>query len=236
MSAATPHSIAQPQAHATMARDDVFDLLRGLAALTANPMIAAVAEAVVRHPGAPLANALNHKQLACKMWLTERLAGIASGPFRHVLVCGGWLGVLPALLLAHEPRLVERVTTLDLDPGCRPVAETLNAQALAAGRFRALTADMMTADLERLAGPFPPIDLVVNTSCEHLADVRGWLGMLPQGMRVVLQSNDYVREPEHVSCVRDLAAFKEQTSLRHVADAAALEQRHYTRFMLIGTL
>ena len=47
-------------------------------------------------------------------------------------------------------------------------------------------------------------DLVINTSCEHLPDVRGWLDRLPAGMPVVLQSNDYFAEPEHTNCVASL--------------------------------
>ena len=45
-------------------------------------------------------------------------------------------------------------------------------------------------------------DLVVNTSCEHIADLRGWLDLLPKGTSVLLQSNDYFSEPTHINCVR----------------------------------
>ena len=38
-------------------------------------------------------------------------------------------------------------------------------------------------------------DLIINTSCEHIADLRGWLALLPRGARVMLQSNDYFSEP-----------------------------------------
>ena len=50
-------------------------------------------------------------------------------------------------------------------------------------------------------------DLVVNTSCEHIADVRGWLDLLPAGTRVLLQSNDYFAEPTHINCVASLEEF-----------------------------
>jgi hypothetical protein len=214
--------------------DDVYDILRGLAALTDSKLVSAIAETVARHPATPLANALNHKQVASKSWLIRELSAAGGVPAQHVLVVGGWLGVLAALLLDRVPEQVLRVTTLDIDPSCRPVAETLNCQALAAGRFRAVTADMTKTPLADLAGPWPPIDLVVNTSFEHLAEPRRWLDRLPRGMRVVIQSNDYVREPDHVSCVPNLAEFKAQAALAVVEREGALPLKNYTRFTLIG--
>lgn len=218
-----------------IASDDVYDILRGVAVLTESGIVGRLAETLVRHPTAPLANAFNQKQIACKTWLTGEL-GRLERSFQHVLVVGGWLGVLPAILLERMPDRVRHVTTLDIDPRCKPVAETLNAGALANGRFRAITADMMQSDLVTLAGSSPPIDLLINTSCEHLADVRGWLDRLPRGMFVALQSNDYVREPEHVSSVPDLAAFKAQTRLAGIVHEGELPLKNYTRFMLIGAV
>ena len=96
-------------------------------------------------------------------------------------------------------------------------------------RFAALTADMYALDYR---GRRP--DLVVNTSCEHIADLRGWLDRLPAGSRVLLQSNDYFREPTHIACVASLAAFRSQAGLAEVEYAGSLPQKNYTRFMLIG--
>jgi hypothetical protein len=95
---------------------------------------------------------------------------------------------------------------------------------------------MMHSDLSTLAGSWPPIDLVINTSCEHLADVRGWLDMVPRGTFVALQSNDYVREPEHVSSVPNISAFKAQTRLARSVFEGQLPLKNYTRFMLIGAV
>ena len=90
---------------------------------------------------------------------------------------------------------------------------------------------MMTLDFARAdAAP----GLVINTSCEHLDDVPGWLARLPAGLPVLLQSNDYVREPDHRSCVASLEAFKAQAGLSEIWFAGALPTKNYTRFMLIG--
>ena len=77
-------------------------------------------------------------------------------------------------------------------------------------------------------------DLVINTSCEHIADLRGWLDLLPVGMPVVLQSNDYFSDPEHINCVRSLEEFEIQANLSKVAFHGTLGMTKYSRFMLIG--
>jgi hypothetical protein len=79
-------------------------------------------------------------------------------------------------------------------------------------------------------------DLVINTSCEHIADLPAWLSLLPKGTRVLLQSNDYFSEPTHVNCVASLDEFIDQASLGTIAFAGALPMKKYTRFMLIGTV
>lgn len=226
----------EPLPPATMSRDDAFDLLRGLAALSDRPLIAAIAQVLVEHPVAPLGNALNHKQIASKRWLVTELARVraGAGPFEHVLIVGGWIGVLSALMLEQAPTVAERVTTLDLDPDCAPVALTLNRDAARAGRFHAVTADMMTAFPPAIVGDWPAVDLVINTSMEHLADGTGWLRTLPPGIAVALQSNDYAREPDHVSTCADLATFLARVPLAERWFAGELPQKNYTRFMQIG--
>jgi hypothetical protein len=147
-------------------------------------------------------------------------------------VLGAWHGVLGAMLLA-EPRLaISEVVSLDVDPDCAPIAETLNHRHVASGRFRAVTADMTSLDFDHAPGGRP--GLVINTSCEHLDDVPGWVASLPAGLPVLLQSNDYFREPDHRSCVPSLEAFGAQAGLAELLFAGALPSRNYTRFMLIG--
>ncbi len=208
--------------------DDLYDILRGTAALTGSAMVARMAAAVAGHPRADLAIAFNHKQTGSKLWLRDCLFKASGGKLGQVWILGGWYGVLSAILL-DDPRFdIAKIISFDLDPGCAAVAECLNRDALEAGRFAALTVDMNTLDYS--ACP----DLIINTSCEHLPDVPGWLARLPRGQSVLLQSNNYFREPDHVSCVKDLAAFRAQAGLGTVDFAGERETKNYTRFMLMG--
>lgn len=212
--------------------DALYDILRGVAALTGNPIAADLARLVGKGPPDDLSIAFNHKQIASKRWLVDSLAEVMPRPDGPVWVLGAWHGVLGAMLLGDERLSIPRVVSLDLDPRCAEVAGILNHRHVASGRFRAVTADMMALDFTAPPGGRP--GLVVNTSCEHLEDVPGWLATLPDGLPLVLQSNDYFREPDHRSCVSSLEAFKAQAGLSELLFAGALPTKNYTRFMLIG--
>lgn len=208
-------------------REAAFDLARGIAAYTANDLVADLARVLALHPDADLANAFNHKQVACKMWARDRLFDAFGGDFRHVCILGGWYGVLAAMLF-DDPRFrIGGIESFDIDPAVEPIARTLNRPA--GDRFKAITADMYALDYSAAAP-----DLVVNTSCEHIADLRAWLDRIPAGTRVLLQSNDYFSEPTHINCVPSLTAFRDQAMLSEIAFAGELPQKKYTRFMLIG--
>ncbi len=210
-----------------------IDILTGLAAYYRDQdFLPDVVHALRRHPSRALYNALNAKQMASKLWLRDRLADHGPKGAETVWVLGGWVGVLSALLLA-DPRLsYRRVVSIDLDPGCRPVAEAVNRRSVAAGRFRAVTRDMLDIayDDRELGRP----DLVINTSCEHLAAFDRWYHCVPAGLPLVLQSNDYVAEPGHVNCVDSVAAFQSQAPMTRLDWSGALALKRYTRFMLIG--
>jgi hypothetical protein len=210
----------------------IFDLLRGVAALTGSAVVRDLAEVVARAPRADLAIAFNHKQIGSKLWLRDGLAGTLGPTLGRVLVAGGWLGVLAALLL-EDPRLaITALTTLDRDPGCADVATVLNRRHAAAGRFCAMTADMY--DFDYGSAGAPRFDLVINTSCEHIPDLAAWLALLPADTAVALQSNDYVREPDHVACVTSVEAFATQARLSAVLFRGERPTKNYRRFMLIG--
>ena len=208
--------------------EDLFDILRGVAALTQNRVVARMAATVAKHPRPDLAIAFNHKQIGSKLWLRDMLGECIGARIDGIWILGGWHGVLAAILQDDARLDCGKITTIDIDPGCVTVAQTLNAPALAAGRFEALTADMNALDYAKAP------ELIVNTSCEHLPDVGEWRAKIPAGRLVLLQSNDYFREPDHVSCVADLAAFRAQAGLSEVIFAGERETKNYTRFMLIG--
>jgi hypothetical protein len=75
-------------------------------------------------------------------------------------------------------------------------------------------------------------NLVINTSCEHM-DNR-WFNKLPDGTFVVLQTNDYFDNPQHVNCVGSPYEAKEKYPMSEFLYVGYLNTELYTRFMLIG--
>jgi hypothetical protein len=220
-------------------------IIDGLRRYRDDPFIGDVLRAVSSYPRPSMAHSLNKNQMASKRWLLEALAAGQPGRLDMVLILGGWYGVLAAMLLSDSRFDLGRVYSLDLDPDCQPVAETLNRRHLRAGRFSAVTRDMMSLNLRRdllptiqpdggsVPMPVRP-DLVINTSCEHIEDFGHWYRRVPSATLLVLQSNDYFSCDEHVNCVADIDTFRRQAPMQQLMFAGALPLKRYTRFMLIG--
>lgn len=224
-----------------MLKKDQFykDILDGLTLFYESRFIADIRNTALNYPASDLGNALNRRQTASKLWLLDSLFATHGGELGRIHILGGWYGVLAALF-SHDDRFsTAGITSIDIDPQCAPIAESLNATAADDGHFNALTADILhltySQDMTEIGDRvLPRPDLVINTSCEHLDDFDHWIGTIPADMLLVLQSNDYFSEPEHVNCVPSLEAFKAQAALNELLFEGALETDKYTRFMLIG--
>lgn len=221
-----------PMPHATPPPDDIwrdraFDLARGLAVYSGSALVAGIARVIAKHQEADIATAFNQKQVACKVWARDRLFDALGGRYERIWIVGGWYGVLAAMLM-EDPRFdIAEITSIDIDPAVAQVARTLFGDTQV--RFRTVTADMYKLDFAA-GGP----DLVINTSCEHIVDLRQWLGLIPSTTPVLLQSNNYFSEPTHINCMESLDQFITEAGLRQVNYAGELPQKNYTRFMLIG--
>ena len=209
--------------------ENAFDLMRGVAAYTGSSLLDGLAKVIAEHPEADIGNAFNHKQVGCKMWARQALFDTWGGDFGRMVILGGWYGILAAMFFDDGRFDVKAIDSYDIDPHVSAVAETLNRAWK--DRFRAVTADMYDLPYAELGA-----SLVINTSCEHIADLRAWLALLPAGTRVLLQSNDYFSEPTHINCVASLEEFRIQAGLSEVAFAGELPMKKYTRFMLIGII
>lgn len=226
-----------PRKTAVTTYDDEFyrDILEGLAHYSGSAFQRDVLAALTRHDVPALGGALNKNQIASKMWLADALHEAVGPRLGRVLILGGWFGVLAAMLLHDRRFAVHEIESVDIDPSCAPVALAVNATHAREGRFAARTADMLEVDYGRApADAADAPDVVVNTSCEHLAAFDRWYERIPPGQLVVLQSNDYFACVEHVNCIASLAAFRAQAPLAETLFAGERRMRRYTRFMLIG--
>jgi hypothetical protein len=229
-----------------LSKDDFYkDILKGLAVYFDSDFISDIQKTTVAFPRPELANALNKNQTRSKKWLIDALHQAMGGRLGVVHILGGWYGVLGAMLL-HDRRFdIDQVVSIDNDPTCEAVANSLNGTLYSDGRFTSITADIYELDynaaalaMDGISNPVPRAvvmpDIIISTSCEHLSRFGDWYENLPAGMPLVLQSNDFFDCDEHVNCVPDLEAFKRQAPMAEILFEGGLALKKYTRFMLIG--
>lgn len=164
-------------------------------------------------------------QIHSKEWLIKQLGVFISKPVT-IDIYGGWNGVLASMLF-HAPYPIKSIRSIDIDPKCEDVANTMNKIEFINGRFRAVTADMCNLRSDA--------DVAINTSCEHITQnqYEEWLTCLQYNSLVVLQSNDYNID-EHVRIANTLDEFKDQSHLGEIFFAGELKTQLYTRWMIIG--
>jgi len=166
-------------------------------------------------------------QIQSKEWLIETLTHhipMKTDPV-SIEIHGGWVGVLASMLFqSHIP--IRRVVSLDIDPSCESVATMMNKIEEQDGKFRAITEDMCNL--------ISFVDVVINTSCEHITQEQyeTWLSKRNKDQLLVLQSNNY-KIAEHVRIADSLAEFIKQSHI-DVVWSGSLKTQLYDRWMIIG--
>lgn len=166
-------------------------------------------------------------QIHSKEWLIKQLGVFISKPVT-IDIYGGWNGVLASMLF-HAPYPIKSIRSIDIDPKCEDVANTMNKIEFINGRFRAVTADMCNLRSDA--------DVAINTSCEHITQnqYEEWLTCLKYNSLIVLQSNNYEID-EHIRISQSLDEFKDQSQLTDIFYTGEFETKLYKRWMIIGRL
>jgi len=165
-------------------------------------------------------------QVNSKIWLTQSLEALVLHNTNNIAIYGGWNGVLASLLF-NSKLGVQHITSIDIDPTCEEIANTVNKRQEMVGKFTAVTADMCNYTTEA--------DIVINTSCEHITQEQyeQWLSNQPDDALIVLQGNDYFDHDEHVRCAVDVSDFSRMSNITSLW-AGVLPLPKYNRFMLFG--
>jgi hypothetical protein len=167
-------------------------------------------------------------QINSKVWLIDNLKNYFQRVPYEILICGGWNGVMSTLLFNSELDIA-RVTSMDKDPTCESIANTMNKEYEIRSQFKAITMDMLEYR------NYHKHNLIINTSCEHLSkqEYDRWISLLPTNTKIILQSNDYAELDEHRNCPASLDDFEKTCGLS-ISFSGELATEKYTRFMIIG--
>ena len=165
-------------------------------------------------------------QVHSKIWLVEVLNNLSLQNNNKVVIHGGWYGVL-ACLLFNSNTFYQKIVSVDIDPECKEIANTINKRYEMSGRFQAVEEDMCTHQYDA--------DIVINTSSEHITQEQydKWLQNIPKNAVVVVQSNDYFNHQEHIRCAKNLEDLKDMSNL-DIMWEGEMKLQLYTRFMLVG--
>jgi len=161
-------------------------------------------------------------QIYSKEWILRELVRL--DPIhqnKHFCVAGAWFGTLGMMLKARFPSIY--VTMMDIDPRCEKFIHNMIYDN---GFMKVVTDDMYKYYYNE--------DFIINTSCEHIPDIKTWLDLIPKGRTVILQSNNFKEGNGHINCVSNEDEFVEQTGLTNILYKGKLEMPMYTRFMIIG--
>lgn len=161
-------------------------------------------------------DAFRLKQVQSKAWMMSKLKDVDKNS--RVLVIGSWIGFTSLCLTKMGFKFI---TETDPDERLTAIATHLNRRNK---EFKHLSLDVNDIDLSKF-------DLIINTSCEHIAD-NTWYNRIPAGTKVVLHSNN-LPGYDHVNCCNDL----DEMIAKYPMDleyAGGLDLEQYTRFMLVG--
>ena len=161
-------------------------------------------------------------QLSSKQVLVEML-GLHCPDLveKTILVVASWFGTLGFMLNKRYPD--SYIKLLDIDPRCEQFITQIAADT---SQVTAVTCD--------LYGHSYIEDVIINTSCEHIADIGAWLQLIPSGKIVVLQSNNFYNCDGHINCVSSIDQFIAQVDLSKILGVNELVMPMYTRYTIIG--
>jgi hypothetical protein len=185
-------------------------------------------------------------QLQSKLWLVEELKQL-NVDLGTVFLCAGWYATLATMLFEKEFK-INKIRSFDIDPSCVDIAETFNKPwFMDQWRFKSITQNIMDIDysehtwqswsnannrMSYLITDIP--DTIINTSCEHLSDFKGWYNKIPLGKLVIIQANDYHEIEEHINTYNTIGEFSASAPMTTTLYEGELELLKYKRFMKIG--
>lgn len=174
----------------------------------------------------PMTDATSKGQLASKIWLSETVRHLLHQRFNNVLLCGGWYGTLIPIFNHYNQS--DGYTSIDIDPSCKAVFDTVVSSVRETKEVVSKTADMYGYD-------YVDHDLIINTSTEHISDIKKWLSNLPSGKTVLMQNNNMYGYEGHVNCKSSIEEFLHEVEpVLRVLYHGSLVLPDYTRFMICG--
>lgn len=170
-----------------------------------------------------IADSISETQYRSKKWLVDTLLKQELPANPTILILGGWYGsyLIPLLQNAVNP---SHIYFNDINPSTIKTAEIIHRQN------KNITFHVF--DVFDYKEKFH-VDLVINTSCEHMDVIGDHLTDNPKCL-YVLQTCDNKNDPGHVNTSQSTDEFVKKAGLSTIAFRGRLSLGHKNRFMVIG--
>ena len=181
-----------------------------------------------------LTNSLTISQIQSKFWLREELAKVQIG-FDNVVVIGGWYCHILCMILIDEIEC-KYVCNYDIDRDAQLISYQFNRRYKDTEIYNSSRRNIFLRRLEDTQLQRGNVDLVVNTSCEHMY----YMSKLKEkhfndGQLFALQSTDCEEYDDHINCVSGPNELAEQAGLVEVYySGTKVLDNGMNRFMVIG--
>jgi len=180
-------------------------------------------------------HSMNKSQLEGKLWLGEELHKLHPKGFNNAVVIGGWYCQFLAEILINNSD-VKFVCNYDICEDAKNISYKFNQRFKASGEYRMSSKNIFTMPLQDYTDK-GEIDLVVNTSCEHMFNMTKIRDMhfTEYDPLYVLQSTDEDKYDDHINCVNSVEELIEQAQLIDIEFKGEMTLANgMRRFMVIG--
>ena len=171
------------------------------------------------------------KQIKNKSWLIDELVKLNNN-FSNIQLFGGWFGY-PLIDYLDKSFNVNYLINIDCDHDAILVNKRFSKEY-----FNHAFVDYSKLKVEDYSGDFSNIDLVINTSSEHMKDLPHLVYNKKYRNDCVfaLQSNNMFDIDDHFNCVESEDELIEKSKLNKILFKGKLKFDNYERYMVIGLL
>lgn len=170
-----------------------------------------------------LRDSLSYGQLLSKMQVINLMQKLNIKSNKCIFLAH-WHGLLPFVLKKYD--LIQSAIGFEIDQESIDFSHSLNHKWI----WKSFNKSIFDVNYEDLDS-FNDFDLLINTSCEHTNSE--WIGRVPSGRMVILQSTNYTHE-QHTNRVNNLDEFAGQFSSLKVIERTEIDCLVYKRFTLVG--
>ena len=198
----------------------------------------AFAETVNQKPWAieRIKNSMTASQLESKLYLGTELKKVGIG-FNNIAIIGGWYCHYLCSIL-FESLECKFVTNYEIDKDAQLISYKFNRRYKEAKKYKAHKRNLfMDNKLGSEQEERGSVDLVINTSCEHMFDMKAMKNkhFNKASPLFVLQSTNDDQYDDHINCVSSADELAEQGGLVHIDYMGSkVLDNGMTRFMVIG--